>query len=55
MALNAVEEEASAVRAWLAESNAAVVGKMSFMNASILVSTAFVLIVFCDRQPKWCS
>ena len=50
-ALNATEEEASAIRAWLAESDAAVAGKMSSMNASILISTVFVLIVFCDRQP----
>ena len=40
-----VEEEASAIRAWLAESDAAVAGKMSSMNASILISTAFMLIV----------
>ena len=51
-ALNAVEEEASAVQARLAESDAVVAGKISSMNASIMVSTAFVLIVFCNRQPK---
>ena len=45
-ALNAAEEEASAVRARLAKSNTAVVGKMSSMNASILISTVFILIVF---------
>ena len=50
-ALNAAEEEASAVRAWLAKSDAAVVGKTSPMNASILISTVFILIIFCDRQP----
>ena len=44
-ALNAAEEEASAVRAWLAEFDAIVVGKMSSMNASILVSIVFILIV----------
>ena len=50
-ALNVAEEEASAVRAWLAESNTAVAGKMSSMNASILISTVFIQIIFCDRQP----
>ena len=54
-ALNAAEEEANAVRAQLAESNAVVAGKMSSMNVSILVSTAFVLIVFYNRQLKRCS
>ena len=54
-ALNAAEEEASAVRAWLAESDATVAGKMSSMNVSILVSVAFVLIFFYNRQPKWCN
>ena len=44
--LNAAEEEASAIRAQLAESNAAVAGKMNSMNASILVFTVFILIVF---------
>ena len=44
--LNAAEEEASAVRVQLAESDAAVAGKMSSMNVSILVSVAFVLIFF---------
>ena len=44
-ALHAAEEEASAVRARLAESDAAVVSKMSSMNASILISTIFILIV----------
>ena len=48
-ALNAAEEEANAVRAHLAESDAVVAGKMSSMNVSILVSTAFVLIVFYNR------
>ena len=46
------EEEASAVRVRLAESDAAVAGKMSSMNASILISTIFILIVFYDRQPR---
>ena len=55
VALNAAEEEASAVRAWLAESDAAVAGKMSSMNVSILVSIAFVLIFFCNRQLKRCN
>ena len=49
VALHAAEEEASAVRAWLAESDAAVGGQMSSMNVSILVSTTFVLIVFYDH------
>jgi len=51
VALNAAEEEASAVRAWLAESNATVASKTSSMNDSILISTFFILIVFSDRQP----
>ena len=50
-ALNVAEEEASAIRARLAESDAAVAGKMSSMNVSI----AFVLIFFCNRQLKWCN
>ena len=54
-ALNAVEEEASTVRARLAKSDSMVAGKMSSMNVSILVSTTFVLIVFCNRQLKRCS
>jgi len=54
-ALNVAEEETNAVRAWLAESNAVVAGKMSFMNVSILVSIAFVLIFFCNCQLKWCN
>ena len=48
-ALNAVEEEASVVRARLAKSDATVVGKTSPMNASILISTVFILIVLCDH------
>jgi len=48
-ALNAAEEEASTVRARLAKSDTTVAGKMSSMNAFILVSTVFILIVFCDR------
>ena len=47
--LNTAEEEASAVRARLAESDAVVAGKMSSMNVSFLVSTTFALIVFCNR------
>jgi hypothetical protein len=54
-ALNAAEEEASTVQAWLAESDAMVLGKMSSMNVSILVSITFVLIFFCNRQLKWCN
>ena len=50
-ALNAAEEEASAVQGRLAESDATVAGKMSSINASILISTVFILIVFYDRQP----
>ena len=34
-ALHAAEEEASAVRAWLAESDAMVVGKINSRNASL--------------------
>ena len=52
LALNAAEEETNAVRARLVESNIAVASKMSFMNVPILVSVAFVLIFFCNRQPK---
>ena len=48
-ALNAAEEEASTIQAWLAESDAVVAGKMSSMNVSILVSIAFILIFFYDR------
>ena len=44
-ALHAAEEEASAVRAWLAESDAMVAGKMNSRNTSTLISTAFILIV----------
>ena len=54
-AVNAAEEEADAVRARLAESDAAVAGKMSSMNVSILVSIAFVLIFFCNHQLKRCN
>ena len=45
-ALHTTEEEASAIRAWLAESNTMVAGKMNSRNVSILISTAFILIVF---------
>ena len=51
-ALNAAEEEASAIRVRLAESDAAVTGWMSSINVSILVSTTFVLIVFYNHQLK---
>ena len=40
-ALNAAEEEASTIRARLAESDTTVVGKTRSMNVSILVSIAF--------------
>ena len=49
VALNVAKEEASVVRAQLAESDITVAGKISSMNVSIMVSTAFVLIVFCNR------
>ena len=42
--LHAAEEEASASRAWLAESNTMVVGKMNSRNALILISIIFILI-----------
>ena len=45
-ALHVAEEEASAVQARLAKSDAVVAGKMNFRNASILISTVFILIVF---------
>ena len=45
-AFHAAEEEASTVRAWLAESDAMVAGKMNSRNASTLISTTFILIVF---------
>ena len=54
-ALNAAEEEASTVRERVAKSVAMVAGKTRSMNVSILVSIAFVLIFFCNRQPKWCN
>ena len=54
-ALNAAEEETNAVQKRLVESDAAVAGKMSFMNVSILVSVAFVLIFFCNCQLKRCN
>ena len=44
-ALHAAEEEASAVRARLAESDTMVAGKMNSRNASIMISTVFILIV----------
>ena len=51
-ALNPAEEEASAIRARLAESDAAVASKMNSMNVSISASIDFVLIFFCIWQPK---
>ena len=48
-ALSVAEEEASTIRARLAESDTMVASKMSSMNISILVSIAFVLIFFCNR------
>ena len=47
------EEETNAIQARLAESDTVVAGKMSFMNVSILVSIAFVLIFFYNCQLKW--
>ena len=38
------EEEANAARAWLAKLDAAVAGKMNLRDASILISTVFILI-----------
>ena len=48
VSLNAAKEEANAIRAGLAKSDAIVAGKMSSKNVSILVSVAFVLIFFCN-------
>lgn len=45
-ALHEAEEETSVIRAWLAKSDATVAGKISSMNASILISTAFYLDSF---------
>ena len=42
--IHAVEEVASATRAWLAESDAMVAGKMNSRNAFILISIVFILI-----------
>ena len=53
-ALHAVEEEASAVRARLAESDTVVTGKMIFRNVSIPISYCLHLdsfLLFCDHQP----
>ena len=44
--LHIAEEEASTVRARLTESDAAVIGKMNFRDASILIFTVFILVVF---------
>jgi len=54
-ALNAAKEEASTVRVRLAESDTTVAGKTRSMNVSILVSIAFVLVFFCNRQLKRCN
>jgi len=43
-ALLATEEETNAARAWLAESDAMVVGKRNSKKTFILISTVFVLI-----------
>ena len=43
-ALLTAKEEASAARAWLAESDAMVVGKMNSKKTLISISTVFVLI-----------
>ena len=43
-ALLTTEEEASAARVWLAESDAMVAGKMDFKNTFILIYTIFALI-----------
>ena len=45
-ALHSAEEEASAVRARLAESDAMVAGKMNPMKAFVLTSIIFILTVF---------
>ena len=45
-ALLAAEEETNAARAWLAESDAIVAGKMDSKKTSILIFSTFVLIVF---------
>ena len=42
--LLAAEEQASAARAWLAESDAMVAGKMNSKKTLISISTVFVLI-----------
>ena len=44
-ALHTTEEEASAARAWLAESDAMVACKMDSENIFTLISTIFILIV----------
>ena len=43
-ALYVTEEEANAARAWLTESDAAVVGTMSLRNVFILILAIFILI-----------
>ena len=43
--LLASKEEASAARAWLAESDAMVAGEMNSRNTFILISIVFILIV----------
>ena len=49
--LHAAEEEASAVRARLVESDAMVAGKMNSRNAFILISIIFYIDNSLDRQP----
>ena len=53
-ALHAAEEEASAVRARLAESDAMVAGKMNSMKASysdFFITLILIVFLFCDCQP----
>ena len=53
-ALHVAEEEASAIRARLAESDAVVTGKMIFRDVSIPISHCLHLdsfLLFCDHQP----
>ena len=44
--LHVAEVEANVVRAWLAESDAMVAGKMNHMKAFVLISIIFILTVF---------
>ena len=54
-ALNVAEEGANVIQARLAESDAAVAGKISSMNVSSLISVAFILIFFYNCQLKRCN